>query len=426
MNGFRRGAYDDPTKGMSQLEKSSEAMHGVESSDWLNENFGIRFRYNAPGNIAADHVVDPSEAFGITDGVNEVTMHAGSTLAITNPELAKGILYLPDDLDESDKWNPAVDEGIYHGGGVEEGPYAAISKLGQGKAAFIGDSSPVEDATPKYRHEETGKQKKTYDGFTDADNHVLLLNIIDWLAEKETYESFAEMDIPLDEPSPLLDKEIPENTTEPEPEPWATPLPTYHWFDPTTFAPGSFGSNEAPMEEPVYSINHEPYLPNDQSFTVQVSAEGLQPGLTVSGFNLGMFLDGGQQIAEVENSDGSWPSNYCYSAQFTLEANDRGQATKTFTMQINKNVDGAAKIRLRQGKTNLVTNSVTVGKSEQIEEPIEPITIQDARATSSPVIGNMSDYSSFEITKSYDIPVPVYVENEDLEEIINRWKVDER
>ncbi|HLR81302.1 MAG TPA: DNA-binding protein [Bacillota bacterium] len=426
MNGFRRGAYDDPTKGMSQLEKSSEAMHGVESSDWLNENFGIRFRYNAPGNIAADHVVDPSEAFGITDGVNEVTMHAGSTLAITNPELAKGILYLPDDLDESDKWNPAVDEGIYHGGGVEEGPYAAISKLGQGKAAFIGDSSPVEDATPKYRHEETGKQKKTYDGFTDADNHVLLLNIIDWLAEKETYESFAEMDIPLDEPSPLLDKEIPENTTEPEPEPWATPLPTYHWFDPTTFAPGSFGSNEAPMEEPVYSINHEPYLPNDQSFTVQVSAEGLQPGQTVSGFNLGMFLDGGQQIAKVENSDGSWPSNYGYSAQFTLEANDRGQATKTFTMQINKNVDGAAKIRLRQGKTNLVTNSVTVGKSEQIEEPIEPITIQDARATSSPVIGNMSDYSSFEITKSYDIPVPVYVENEDLEEIINRWKVDER
>src|SRR5699024_9085662 len=83
-------------------------------------------------------------------------------------------------------------------------------------------------------------------------------------------------------------------------------------------------------------------------------------------------------------------------------------------------------IEAKQRKTNLVTNSVTVGKSEQIEEPIEPITIQDARATSSPVIGNMSDYSSFEITKSYDIPVPVYVENEDLEEIINRWKVDER
>src|SRR5699024_2456357 len=137
--------------------------------------------------------------------------------------------------------------------------------------------------------------------------------------------------------------------------------PTYPGFDPTPFAPGSFGSNEAPMEQPVYSITHEPYLPNDQSFTVQVSAERLQAVRIVSGFNLGMVLDGGQQIAKVENSDGSWPSNYGYSAQFTLEANDRGQATKTFTMQINKNVDGAAKIRLRQGKTNLVTNSVTVG-----------------------------------------------------------------
>ena len=26
------------------------------------------------------------------------------------------------------------------GGGVEEGPYAAISKIGKGKAAFIGNS----------------------------------------------------------------------------------------------------------------------------------------------------------------------------------------------------------------------------------------------------------------------------------------------
>src|SRR5699024_9765406 len=172
-----------------------------------------------------------------------------------------------------------------------EGPYAAMSKLGEGKAAFIGDSSPVEDAPPKYRHEETCKQKNTYDAFTDADNHVLLLDIIHWSPEKKTYESSAIMHIPLDQPTHLLDKDIPEHTTEPEPEPWATPLPTYHWFDPTTFAPGSFGSNEAPMEEPVYSINHEPYLPNDQSFTVQVSAEGLQPGQTVSGFNLGMFLD---------------------------------------------------------------------------------------------------------------------------------------
>src|SRR5699024_11270996 len=80
----------------------------------------------------------------------------------------------------------------------------------------------------------------------------------------------------------------------------------------------------------------------------------------------------------------------------------------------------------RDWSSDVCSSDLTVGKSEQIEEPQEAITIQDARATSSPVIGDMSDYSSFEITKSYDIPVPVYDENEDLEEIINRWKVDER
>ena len=43
MNGYRRGAHDDPTKGMSEEEKNSEAMQGVEGSDWLSDNFGIRF-----------------------------------------------------------------------------------------------------------------------------------------------------------------------------------------------------------------------------------------------------------------------------------------------------------------------------------------------------------------------------------------------
>src|SRR5699024_3607176 len=232
MNGFRRGAYDNPTKGMSEAEQNSAAMQGVESSDWLSDNFGIRFRFNAPGTVVADNIVEASESFGITAGVDQVTMHAGSTLAITNPELAKGIVYLPDNLTEKDKWGPAVDEGIYHGGGVDEGPYAAIAKVAKGKAAFIGDSSPVEDATPKYRNEETGKTKKTYDGFTDADNSVLLVQMIDWLAEQEDYEKFTETDIQLDDLSPMLEKEIPEKTTEPQFDPWSQALEGYHWYDP--------------------------------------------------------------------------------------------------------------------------------------------------------------------------------------------------
>ena len=95
-NGYRRGAWDNPAKGMSNDEANSQAMQGVESSDWLSDNFGIRFRYNAIGDVSAKNIVSPEQSFGITEGVSSVAMHAGSTLAITNPKLAKGLVYLPE------------------------------------------------------------------------------------------------------------------------------------------------------------------------------------------------------------------------------------------------------------------------------------------------------------------------------------------
>lgn len=42
-------------------------------------------------------------------------MHAGSTLAITDPNKAKGIIYMPEHLTHSQKWSHAVDQGIYNG-----------------------------------------------------------------------------------------------------------------------------------------------------------------------------------------------------------------------------------------------------------------------------------------------------------------------
>ncbi len=45
-------------------------------------------------------------------------------------------------------------------GGKAEGPYVAISKVGKGKAAFIGDSSLVEDSSPKYVREDNGERRK--------------------------------------------------------------------------------------------------------------------------------------------------------------------------------------------------------------------------------------------------------------------------
>ncbi|MGG1677749.1 Ig domain protein group 2 domain protein [Neobacillus sp. NRS-1170] len=238
-NGFRRGAYSNPTKGMGTEEASSAAMQGVTGSDWLSAYFGIRFRYNAIGDVTANDIVAPSQAFGITSGVSTVAMHAGSTLAITDPNKAKGIVYLPP---TSTSWGSAVDQGVYNGGGRAEGPYAAVSKLGLGKAAFIGDSSPVEDATPKYLREETGAKKTTYDGFKEQNDGTLLVNIIDWLSKQESYTALSQVSgLQLDQPTALLSLENPQTSTEPVAEPWAAPATGYKWYDPSTFKSGSYG-----------------------------------------------------------------------------------------------------------------------------------------------------------------------------------------
>ena len=238
-NGYRRGAYSNPTKGMGTEEANSAAMQGVTGSDWLSDNFGIRFRYNAIGDVTANDIVAPSQAFGITTGVSTVAMHAGSTLAITNPNKAKGIVYLPT---TSAAWGNAVDQGVYNGGGRAEGPYAAVSKLGLGKAAFIGDSSPVEDATPKYLREETGTSKTTYDGFKEQNDGTLLVNIIDWLSKQESFTALSQVSgLQLDQATSLLAIETPQTSTEPEAEPWAAPAAGYKWYDSTTFKSGSYG-----------------------------------------------------------------------------------------------------------------------------------------------------------------------------------------
>lgn len=238
-NGYRRGAYSNPTKGMSTEEASSAAMQSVTGSDWLSTNFGIRFRYNAIGDVTANDIVAPSQAFGITTGVSTVAMHAGSTLAITDPNKAKGIVYLPSTSVASGN---AVDQGVYNGGGRAEGPYAAVAKLGLGKAAFIGDSSPVEDATPKYLREETGSSKTTYDGFKEQNDGTLLVNIIDWLAKQESYTALSQVSgLQLDQPTSLLSMENPQTSTEPVAEPWAAPATGYKWYDSSTFKSGSYG-----------------------------------------------------------------------------------------------------------------------------------------------------------------------------------------
>ncbi|MBL0387351.1 DNA-binding protein [Tumebacillus sp. ITR2] len=360
-NGYRRGAWSNPALGMSTEEASSAAMSGVASSDWLGTNFGVRFRYNALGDITANNIVSSSQAFGITAGVSTVAMHAGSTLAVLDPTKAKGIVYLPT---TSTKWSSAVDQGVYNGGGVAEGPFAAVAKLGGGKAAFIGDSSPVEDATPKYKREENGATKTTYDGFKEQNDSTFLVNTVKWLATKESYTALNQVaGLTLDSPTTLYSWEQPANTTEPQAEPWAAPDAGYKWYDASTFKIGSYGYGSVvnPTPSGPWSFVHQSTLPNQYSFKIRVVATGWTPGSTQSNFNLGVYNGSGTQIAKVQNADGTWPTAYGYSSYFSMTADSTGTATKEVTVQLNPTATGSANLRLRQSSTATYTEAVTVG-----------------------------------------------------------------
>lgn len=372
-NGYRRGAWTNPTSGMNAEEIASSAMQDVASSDWLATQFGLRFRYNALGDITANQIVAPEQAFGITSGVSTVAMHAGSTLAILDPTKAKGIVYLPQ---TNDAWANAVDQGVYNGGGIAEGPYVAVAKAGAGKAAFIGDSSPVEDATPKYVREDTGAKKTTYDGFKEQNDGVLLVNMVNWLSKKESYTSLSQVDgLQLDQPTALLPFEDPAASTEPQPEPWAAPNAGYKWYDRSTFKPGSYGGPAATASA-AYSFVHQATLPNAQDFPVRVVIDNLPASTTVTGFQLGIYLvSGGSQIAMIQNADGTWPTAYGYSTAFSLTSDLNGHATKDLNVRIKPGTTAASNLRLRQNGTNLKTEAVTIANvpAEPLPEEENPI-----------------------------------------------------
>lgn len=368
MNGYRRGAFEDMTKGMTEAEKSSDAMQNVTNSDWLSENFGLRFRFNALNNFKATNIVQGENGLGIGEGVNAVSMHAGSTIAITDPKIAKGLVYLPDNLSEADKWINSVDQGVYNGGGVEEGAYIAISKVGKGKAAFIGDSSMVEDITPKYKREDNGKTKRTYDGYKEEDNAKMLNNLTDWLNKQEDYTSFQEKGITLDKVTALHDFEQPENSTETQKEPWAQPKNGYEWFNPKTFAPGSYGSSKNtdsrnPEQSSTNIGNFQLDFPisvkNGETFKVTAQLSDAVPNSTINHLKLGMYTKGGTQIGKIGVGD-QQGKNFGYSSPAEVKVDKNGKASITFRVNVKSGVQGEANIRLKQGSKNILTESITV------------------------------------------------------------------
>lgn len=383
-NGYRRGAYNDPTKGMTAEEKNSSAMQGVVSSDWLANTFGVRFRYNALDNVehAGNQLLD--NTFGLLDGVSSVALHAGSTLAITNPSVAKGLVYLPSGLTSANKWSHAVDQGVYNGGGIAEGAYVAIAKKGLGKAAFIGDSSAVEDASPKYKNEETGAKKNTYNGFSEASDKTLLLNLANWLSQNESYKTFTEKNISLSSKTILAANEAPEKSTEPQSEPWSTSKASYKWWDPTTFAYGSYGygttgatsdssssntssssdsstssSDTSSPTAPIntaksYQLNWPEKITSQKATTVTIQLTGFNPNTTLTNFDIGVYDQTGVQVGFVQSENGTWPTSAGYSQKFSLRTDSTGSCTKQLSLRVDKSGNHA--IRLRQNSKALVTN----------------------------------------------------------------------
>jgi hypothetical protein len=363
-NGYRRGAYNNPALGMNAEEASSDEMTGIQSSDWLANNFGVRFRYNAAGDITANTIVSPTDTFGITQNINSVAMHAGSTIAILNPQLAKGIVYLPEGLTTANKWANAVDQGIYNAGGIDEGAYIAIAKKGLGKAAFIGDSSAVEDATPKYLKEETGQSKTTYAGYSEQNDALLLTQLTNWLALQENYTNFTQTSINLDTATSLYDFETPALSTEPQAEPWAQPASNYKWYDSSTFAAGSYGAvtptdpGDPPNQPYFFNIPDKIIVNQELPLTIQFS--NLTPNSTLSNISVGAYLDGGTQIGLFKELNGVWPTTYGYSATFSVTANATGNATKTLVFKLKSGVSGSFNLRLKQNGTNMLTESLTI------------------------------------------------------------------
>lgn len=388
MNGYRRGAYKDMTKDMTAEEKNSQAMQGVKSSDWLSDNFGIRFRYNALGDLNTQNIVPSSESFGITQGIHSVSMHSGSTLAITDPTKAKGIIYTPEHLSSKQKWSHAVDQGIYNGGGVAEGPYVAIAKVGKGKAAFIGDSSLVEDSTPKYKREDNGQTKKTYDGFKEEDNGQLLTNITDWFGKVDNATSLKKSGIKLDQPTPTLAFETPQNSTEPQKEPWSQPEQGYKWYDRSTFAPGSYGAtkttnnqndnsnathnnnnndgnskgSDTKSSSPTHTTNGNVqfHLPDNiqlnKPFQITVNLSNMEQSKTLDQLKLSIYQNGGAQLASF-TQDGKNYEDIGYSQPQSVTTDNEGNATLTFTAKVSTNISGA-NIRLKQGNQTLATGTI--------------------------------------------------------------------
>ncbi|TKB54206.1 DUF6359 domain-containing protein [Ferrimonas aestuarii] len=312
-NGYNRSALSQYNLGgaYGDLRNPQQANAG-----WLAQNFGIRFRFNGVDYKAGVSGVEPSnQTEGLTQGVEPILMAAGATLAIVDETKAKGLVYFSSS-DTPTKWRHAVDSGIYLGGRAE-GPYVAIAKSGAGKAAFIGDSSPIEDASPKYKRQDNGNSKKTYPGWTDPGHaSVLAVNIINWLATPESYTEFGSVAHPAGEPTPspmvAVEQDDPDNG-----QPWSQPSGSYNPWDSSTFAFGAYGASSGPGGDNGGDPS-DPTPPTGTLSVTQALALGQGTEVRVSGV-ITAELNGEYALLLADSSDNSVTINVKLESQYRAE-----------------------------------------------------------------------------------------------------------
>jgi len=318
-NGYNRSDLDKYNLGGEYGDWRNPKM---ADAGWLVDNFGIRFRFNGVDyKQGVSGVVAANKTEGLTAGVQPVLMAAGATLAIVDEQKAKGLVYFAES-DNPVKWKYAKDNGLYFGGEAE-GPYVAIAKSGAGKAAFIGDSSPIEDATPKYKRQDTGQNKRTYPGWTDSGNAATLsINIINWLATPESYHYFDNNNghtagIATQTPMADQEKSDPNNG-----QPWGSPAGDFNAWDTDTYQDNSFN---APFGDG--QVNPDPTpapTPNESVSVTQALATPQGEKLTVRG-SVSSAING---IYGLVLSDVDAPENSIY---IKLESNQR----EDFNPQLN-------------------------------------------------------------------------------------------
>lgn len=171
----------------------------------------------------------------------------------------------------------------------------------------------------------------------------------------------------------MKDFEQPKQSTEPQKEPWSEPKAGYKWYDPSTFAAGSYGGSqsETPKEEQPSSPDEDTsstsintngiafdvpeQLQAGQTFTIKIQFKGQPANQTLNDLRAGIYADGGRQLATfgTQSSPG-------YSAAQSVQTDSDGNATLSLKGQTISDASGSAHLRLKQGSHNLKTQSITI------------------------------------------------------------------